>query len=110
VHVERLHGVLRDRLACLTRKTHAFAKTAETWDVLLGLAVFAHNWRQFHPALRRLSPSPGRLYEPCTPAMALGLIDHRWTRHELFTMHVPSLHKGVRTAWCDSMMIFWPST
>jgi hypothetical protein len=110
VHVERLHGVLRDRLACLTRKTHAFAKTAETWDVLLGLAVFAHNWRQFHPALRRLSSSPGRLYEPCTHAMSLGLIDHRWTWHELFTMHVPSLHKGVRTAWCDSMMIFWPST
>jgi hypothetical protein len=26
VHIERLNGVLRDRLACLTCKTHAFAK------------------------------------------------------------------------------------
>lgn len=26
VHIERLNRVLRDRLACLTRKTHAFAK------------------------------------------------------------------------------------
>ena len=26
VHIEWLSGVLRDRLACLTRKTHAFAK------------------------------------------------------------------------------------
>ena len=26
VHIERLNGVLRDRLACLTRTTHAFAK------------------------------------------------------------------------------------
>jgi len=28
VHIERLNRVLRDRLACLTRKTHAFAKRA----------------------------------------------------------------------------------
>ena len=27
VHGERLNGVLRDRLGCLTRKTYAFAKT-----------------------------------------------------------------------------------
>lgn len=32
VHIERLNGVLRDRLACLTRKTHAFAKSTATWD------------------------------------------------------------------------------
>jgi IS1 family transposase len=30
VHIERLNGVFRDRLAALTRKTHAFAKTAQT--------------------------------------------------------------------------------
>jgi hypothetical protein len=89
VHVERLNGVLRDRLACLTRKTHAFAKTAETWDALLGLTVFAHNWLQFHPALRRLSRIPGRRYEQRTPAMALGLTDHRWTWHAFLTIHAP---------------------
>ena len=30
VHLERLNGTLRDRLGCLTRKTHAFAKAADT--------------------------------------------------------------------------------
>ena len=30
VHIERLNGVFRDRLGALTRKTHAFAKTAQT--------------------------------------------------------------------------------
>jgi hypothetical protein len=32
VHEERLNGMLRDRLNARTRKTHAFAKTVETWD------------------------------------------------------------------------------
>lgn len=35
---ERLNGVLRDRLACLTRKTHAFAKRPRTWDAAVGLS------------------------------------------------------------------------
>ena len=89
VHVERLNGVLRDRLGALTRKTHAFAKTADTWDALLGLAIFEHNWLRPHPALRRSSATPGRRYDPRTPAMALGLADHRWTWTEFLTMPVP---------------------
>jgi IS1 family transposase len=78
VHVERLNGALRDRLAALTRKTHAFAKTAATWDALVGLALFEHNWLRPHPALRRPTAAPGRRYERRTPAMALGLADHPW--------------------------------
>ena len=77
VRVERLNGVLRDRLNALTRKTHAFAKTAETWDALLQLALFEHNWLRPHPALR------------CTPAMALGLADHRWRWPEFLTTPPP---------------------
>ena len=56
VHIERLNGVFRDRLAALTRKTHAFAKTAQTWDALFGLSVFEHNWLRDHPALREDRP------------------------------------------------------
>ena len=78
MRVERLNGVLRDRLSALTRRTHAFAKTAETWDALLGLAIFEHNWLRPHPALRRPSATPGRRYDAHTLAMALGLTDHRW--------------------------------
>lgn len=43
VYIERLNGVFRDRLAALTRKSHAFTKTARTWDTLLGLSVFEHD-------------------------------------------------------------------
>ena len=38
VHVERLNGILRDGLNCLSRKTHAFAKREHTWDGALVLA------------------------------------------------------------------------
>jgi hypothetical protein len=44
VHEERLNGMLRDRLNALTRKTHAFAKTTGTWDALVILCLFEHNW------------------------------------------------------------------
>ena len=89
VHGERLNGVLRDRLACLTRRTHAFAKTAATWDALLGLALFEHNWLRPHPALRQPSRAPDRRYDQRTPAMALGLTDHRWTWTAFLTTPVP---------------------
>ena len=85
VHIERLNGVLRDRLACLTRKTHAFAKTAQTWDALFGLAIFEHNWLRAHPALSRPSTVPGRYYDRRTPAIAIGLTDHRWSWREFLT-------------------------
>ncbi len=89
VHIERLNGVLRDRLACLTRKTHAFAKTAKTWDALFGLAVFEHNWLHPHSALRQPSTAPGGYYERRTPAMAMGLTDHSWSWEEFLTTKVP---------------------
>jgi IS1 family transposase len=85
VHSERLNGVLRDRLACLTRKTHAFAKNTSTWDALFGLALFEHNWLRAHPALSRPSSVPGRCYERRTPAMAIGLTDHCWSWQEFLT-------------------------
>ncbi len=86
VHIERLNGVLRDRLACLTRKTHAFAKSTSTWEALLGLALFEHNWLRAHPALSQPNTVPGRRrYERRTPAMAIGLTDHRWSWREFLT-------------------------
>ncbi len=86
VHIERLNGVLRDRLACLTRKTHAFAKSTSTWDALFGLALFEHNRLRPHPALSQPSSIvPGRYYERRTPSMAIGLTDHRWSWREFLT-------------------------
>ncbi|HEX5502202.1 MAG TPA: hypothetical protein VFW96_06240 [Thermomicrobiales bacterium] len=68
VHVARLYGVLRDRPACLARRTHAFAKAAATWDVPVGLAQFEHHWLRPHPALRWPATAPGRRYDRRTPA------------------------------------------
>ena len=93
VHVERLNGVLRERLACLTRKTHAFAKSIATWDALLSLARFTHNWCTPHVAVRQAlsAPEPGtqRRYHRRTPAMALGLTNHVWSLTEFLTYPVP---------------------
>ena len=85
VHVERRNGVCRDRLNALTRKTHAFAKTAPTWDALLGLHVFEQNWLCPHLALRMPVAAPDRSYDQRTPAMAIGLTDHAWTWREFLT-------------------------
>jgi hypothetical protein len=94
--VERLNGVLRDRLNALTRKTHAFAKTVDTWEALLGLAIFEHNWVRPHPALRRPTVGPtrrqDRRFERRTPAMALGLTDHPWGWDAFLAMPVTITH------------------
>ncbi len=91
--VERLNGVLRDRLNAFTRKTHAFAKTGETWDALLDLALFEHNWLRPHPALRVPIDAPTHPHAPRfqqrTPAMALDLADHPWRWIDFLAMPIP---------------------
>ncbi len=79
VHIERVNGTLRDQINALTRKTHAFAKRDATWDALVHLQLFEHNWIRPHWALRLPMPSDLRRYQPRTPAMALGLTDHPWS-------------------------------
>ena len=87
VHVERGGGVLRDRLGCLTRKTHAFAKDAATWDAAVGLLLFEHNWLRPHPALRQplAEPLGQRRYHHRTPAMLLGGADRPWSWLDFLT-------------------------
>jgi hypothetical protein len=89
VHVERRNGVCRDRLNALTRKTHAFAKTATTWDALLDLHVFEQNGLRPHPALRQPVDVTGRRYDRRTPAMALRLTDQVWSWREFLTTPAP---------------------
>ena len=90
VHIERLNGSLRDRLGALTRKTHAFAKRDATWDALVGLQLFDHNFHRAHRALRLPVADGGvRRYHHRSPAMALGLTNHRWSFLELLTTRVP---------------------
>ncbi len=89
VHVERLNGTLRDRLNALTRKTHAFAKRDDTWDALVGLQIFDHNFHRAHLALRQPFEEGIRRYRRRSPAMALGLTDHLWSFQELLTSRIP---------------------
>ena len=89
IHMERFNGCLRDRIAALTRKTHAFAKHAATWDALLSVQIFEHNWLRAHRALRLpLTASPPR-YTQRSPAMALSLTDHIWSWQEWLTTPLP---------------------
>jgi len=89
VHVERLNGALRDRLGALTRKTHAFAKRDATFDALVGLQLFDHNFQRAHRALRLPAGEGVRRYHQRSPAMALGLTDHLWSFQEFLTTRVP---------------------
>lgn len=87
VHIERHNGVLRDRLAGLTRKTHDFAKCPTIWDAAVGLALFLRNWMATSGALRQPLPQPSgqRSYHDRPPAMVLGLTDHVWSLTEFLT-------------------------
>ena len=86
VHQERLNGVLRDRLNALTRKTHGFAKDERTWDCLVVVCLFEHNWIRPHAALKVMVEGlAGRRYLRRTPAMAVGLTDHVWSWEEFLT-------------------------
>ena len=92
VHIERRNGVLRDRLGCLTRKTHAFAKRNATWDAAVTLSLFEENWMRPHRALRveQAGLPERRRYLQRSPAMALGLTDRVWSWKEFLTL--PAYH------------------
>lgn len=87
---ERLNGVLRDRLNCLTRKTHAFAKQTRTWEAAVTVCLFEHNWLRPHIALRQRQENlpAGRRYLRRTPAMAVGRTDHIWKWSEFLAFQV----------------------
>lgn len=90
VRIERRNGVLRDRLACLTRRTHGFAKREGTWDGAVTLSLFEENWMRPHRALRVKQDglAGGRRYLQRSPAIALGHTDHLWTWTEFLTRPV----------------------
>ena len=90
VRVERLNGCLRDRLGCMTRKTHGFAKRVDSWEAFAGVAIFEHNWLRPHPALReKASDLPkGHRYRQRTPAMVIGLTQHVWSWTEFLTRRI----------------------
>ena len=86
---ERVNLTLRRRVANLARRTWATARTAP------GLLAQVEWWRGYyhwvrpHGGLRRTTGA-----RPATPAMALGLTDHRWTVAELLRQPLPMAVPG----------------
>ena len=92
---ERCNGVLRDRLNCLTRKTHALAKRVPTWGAAVSACLFEQNWLKPHMALRQPQEGlpGGRRYRQRSPAMAAQLTDHVWTWAEFLCYRVQQHYK-----------------
>ena len=79
-YIERLGATFRARLAPLARRTRAGAHkqcTLEECGMWLVGSCYNLLWR--HRSLG----------EECTPAMAAGLTNHRWTMEELLTFPTP---------------------
>lgn len=78
-YIERLNATFRSRLAPLARRSRAGAHKHATLEAGMWLVGVTYNfvWRHYS------------LGEDCTPAMAAGLTDHRWSMEELLTFPVP---------------------
>jgi hypothetical protein len=90
--IERLNATFRQRLACLTRRSRALARSPQTLLAAMFLVGGVYNFCTFHQSLRLplLIDSHGhRHWVPRTPALAAGLTDHRWSMLELLTFKIP---------------------
>jgi hypothetical protein len=89
-YIERLNATFRSRLAPLTRRGRAIARTEALLTAGMWLVGSTYNFCWEHDSLRRAAPAGGsRNWLERTPAMAAGLTDHRWTMHELLRYQVP---------------------
>lgn len=70
-YIERLNATFRAHLACLTRRTRCPARQMETLNERMYLVGCLYNYCWIHRSLKG-----------CTPAMAAGLTDHRWSLEE----------------------------
>jgi hypothetical protein len=95
--VERLNLSLRQRVAPIRRRGAMSRKGEEGLSHPLILFQVYHNFVLPHASLRQRLPLPeatngsgsARLWRPCTPAMAAGLTDHRWSLREVLMFRVP---------------------
>lgn len=92
-YVERLNATFRSRLAPLARRTRAGAHKRVTLEAGMWLVGSCYNLLWVHRSLG----------EECTPAIAAGLTDHRWTMEELLTVPVAPAElprwRGRKPAW-----------
>jgi transposase-like protein/IS1 family transposase len=80
-YIERLNATFRERLAPLARRCRALARQTLTLHEGMFLVGTVYNFCTPHESLTSAQKT--------TPAMAAGITDHRWTMHELLSLHVP---------------------
>jgi hypothetical protein len=79
--IERLKATFRERLAPLARRCRALARQPLTLHEGMFLVGTVYNFCTPHASLPPVQKT--------TPAMAAGITDHCWTRHERLSFHVP---------------------
>ena len=88
--IERLNATFRARLAPLTRRGRAVARTEAALVAGLWLVGTAYNVCWPHDRLRQRAPDDApREWLLRTPAMAAGLTDHCWSLHDLLRFQIP---------------------
>jgi IS1 family transposase len=95
--VERLNLDIRQRVAAVGRRVNTLCQGEDGLQHQLALFHVYHNFVLPHASLRQPLAEPiptngggsGKLWRPCTPAMAAGLTDHVWTLREVLMFRVP---------------------
>jgi hypothetical protein len=89
-YIERLNATFRASLAPLVRRGRAIAHTEAVLTAGMWLVGCAYNFCWLHDSLCVAAPRGASWkWQERTPAMAAGLVDHRWTMRELLCYQVP---------------------
>jgi transposase-like protein/IS1 family transposase len=95
--VERLNLSLRQRVAAMGRRSATPCKSEDGLGQQLVLFQVYYNFVLPHTSLRQALAEPvpmngsgsGKVWRPCTPAMAAGLTDQVWSLREVLLFRVP---------------------
>jgi hypothetical protein len=92
-YIERLNATSRGAMCPLVRRGRAIARGEGVLTGWMYLVGCASNFCWEHDRLRIAAPAgAGPRWRERTPAMAAGLTDHPWTRHELLSQPIPLPH------------------
>jgi hypothetical protein len=89
-YIERFNATFRAALCPLVRRSRALVRGEGVLTAGMYLVGCAYSFCWEHDSLRIVAEPGAHLkWRGCTPAMAAGLTDHRWTMHELLSYPIP---------------------